>query len=61
MKTEDLETPSDVPEHRRSLRGCLESYVRRSVSEEEWAQACEREQKEYEHAQAQELEANPKV
>ncbi len=29
------------PEHRRSLRGCLESFAKRSVSEEEWAQARE--------------------
>lgn len=29
------------PEHRRSLRGCLESFAKRSVPEEEWSQARE--------------------
>jgi bifunctional DNA-binding transcriptional regulator/antitoxin component of YhaV-PrlF toxin-antitoxin module len=29
------------PEHRRSLRGCLESFAKRSVPGEEWAQARE--------------------
>jgi len=29
------------PEHRRSLHGRLERYAKRSVSEEEWAQARE--------------------
>jgi len=29
------------PEHRRSLRGRLESFAKRSVSQEEWAQARE--------------------
>ena len=29
------------PEHRRSLRGSLESFAKRTVPEEEWAQARE--------------------
>jgi hypothetical protein len=29
------------PEHRRSLRGCLEGFAKRSVPEEEWTQARE--------------------